>query len=171
MIGTIFHKSNPDDNAYFDAAVWCDENRATIEDKGDYYEVVALPDPTLDELKNTALTKAKRSFAKKRDAIRWVNGYGYDCAAEDITNFMAAYTPLLVQGAGAAQYKVWLTEQTKGIITLSLDDMTRVYHAVRTSQLEAYAWYETIKAQLESAQTEDELAAVLAEAGLTESAS
>ena len=118
--------------------------------------------------KEDALARLKTAFAEKRDAIRWVDGYGYDCAAEDITNFMAAYTPLLVQGAGTTAYKVWLTEQTKGIVTLTLEDMTKVYGTVRTSQLEAYAWYETVKAQLDSAQTEEELTALLAEAGSTE---
>lgn len=160
MIGKKIYKTNVDDIDYFNTAVWCNENNATITDNGDYYEVTALPSPTLDEVKADILLKAQQTFAIKRDAIRWVNGYGFDCAADDITNFMAAYTPLLVAGEGSAQYKVWLTEETKGIVTLTLDDMTSVYNTVRASQLEAYAWYETVKAQIEAAGTQEELNAI-----------
>ena len=170
MIGTIFPKQDHDHEQYALAAVWCNENGATITDKGDYYEVIALPLPTLAEQKEKALSRAKTAFAARRDRVRYVEGYGYDCAAEDITNFMAAYTPLLVQGEGSARYKVHLANGDKGIVTLTLSDMTRVYNTVRTSQLDDYAWYETVCAQLEGAQTAEELDAVLAEAGITENA-
>lgn len=166
MIGTIFQKNDHDPNAYAIATDWCDQNLATIEDKGDHYEIVALPAPTLAEQKTYALRRAQIAFAKKRDAIRWVNGYGYDCAPDDITNFMAAYTPLLVAGTGTTQYKVWLTETEKAIVTLTADDMTRVYNTVRTSQFEDYAWYETVRTQINDAQTEEELASILREAGI-----
>ena len=168
MIGKTFPKNNHDPIQYALAADWCDKNHATIEDKGDYYEIIEIPAPTLKILKNQALTRAKTAFATLRDNIRWVGGYGYDCAPEDITNFMAAYTPLLVKGEGTTEYKVWFTKQTKGIVTLTLDEMTAVYTAVRASQLKAYAWYETIRTQLEGAQTEKDLAAILAEIDRTE---
>ena len=44
---------NPAPNTYAkyaEAAAWCNANNAMIEDKGDYYEVVAVPDPTTEEL-------------------------------------------------------------------------------------------------------------------------
>ena len=41
MIGTKLYKNNQSDmNKYTDCAVWCNANNATIEDKGEYYEVV-----------------------------------------------------------------------------------------------------------------------------------
>ncbi|MBR0325207.1 MAG: hypothetical protein IIX11_03650 [Selenomonadales bacterium] len=168
MIGTTFCKNNLDDSAYTLAALWCNENRATIEDKGDYYEVVSLPLPTLAEQKEKALDLARETFAIRRDAVRWVDGYGYDCATEDITNFMAAYTPLLVAGTGSVRYKVHLPNGDKTIVTLTADTMTHVYNTVRASQFEAYAWYEDLRARLEDAQTEEELTALLAEAGITD---
>ena len=161
MLGTKIYKNNKEQmKGYPKTAQWCNKNGATIEDKGDYYEAVALPLTTLDEVKESVLADAKASFAARRDAVRWVNRYGFDCAPEDITNFMAAYTPLLVAGEGSTQYKVWLTEQTKGIVTLTLEDMTKVYHSVRSSQLEAYVWYEGVKAQIMAVQTIEELDAV-----------
>ena len=122
-------------------------------------------------IKEEALARAKETFAARRDAIRWIDGYGYDCAVEDITNFMAAYTPLLVAGTGSVRYKVHLPNGDKTIVTLSADTMTHVYNTVRASQFEDYAWYETVRTRLDDAQTEEELAAILAEAGIAETGS
>ena len=84
-------------------------------------------------------------FAKRRDAVRWINlpsgnRYGFDCAVEDISNFMAAYTPLLIAGSGETGYKVWKSETEKGLVILTFDDMQAVYTYVRESQLSAYTW-------------------------------
>lgn len=105
-----------------------------------------------DYAKNRYINAAGAEFAKRRDAIRWIqtsNGtYGFDAGAEDITNFMAAYTPMILNQQWTTQYKVWVDESTKSIKVFNYADMTKVYETVRKSQLEAYAWYEEIKAKL-----------------------
>lgn len=54
MIGTTFAKplADSDLQAYSQAAEWCNQNGAMIEDKGDHYEVVAIviPEPTPEEI-------------------------------------------------------------------------------------------------------------------------
>ena len=43
MLGTKLYKNNQSDmDKYTDYAVWCNANNATIEDKGEYYEVVKV---------------------------------------------------------------------------------------------------------------------------------
>ena len=84
-------------------------------------------------------------FANRRDAVRWINlpsgnRYGFDCAVEDISNFMAAYTPLLIAETGETEYKVWKSETEKGLVILTFADMQAAYTYVRESQLSAYAW-------------------------------
>ena len=84
-------------------------------------------------------------FANRRDAVRWINlpsgnRYGFDCAVEDISNFMAAYTPLLIASSGETGYKVWKSETEKGLVILPFADMQAAYNYVRESQLSAYAW-------------------------------
>ncbi len=54
MIGTKLYKNKTEDEdmeRYTDVAVWCNGNTATIEDKGDYYEVVEVKqyEPTTEE--------------------------------------------------------------------------------------------------------------------------
>ena len=52
MIGEKLYKDNQSDmNKYTDYAVWCNANNATIEDKGEYYEIVEIKPytPTKEE--------------------------------------------------------------------------------------------------------------------------
>ena len=58
MIGTKFTKGQFSDEDYAEAASWCNETqKAYIEDKGDYYEVVGIPDVTLTEAKAAKLSE------------------------------------------------------------------------------------------------------------------
>lgn len=57
MIGKKVQKSVQDLSEYTKAAIWCNANKAFIEDKGDFYEVVALPLQTLEEAKAAKLTE------------------------------------------------------------------------------------------------------------------
>lgn len=85
--------------------------------------------------------------------MRWIEfagvTYGFDCAPEDITNFMgcvyAAYGQSRWRKPG---YKVWLDKDKKGFVMLNYAGMKKAYDTVRSSQLAAYAWYEDIKAKL-----------------------
>lgn len=120
------------------------------------------PEPTLEELKALKVREAGAEFAKRRDKIRFVdlpsgNTYGFDCANEDITNFMARYTPLMVKGSGAAEYKVWLNETEKGLVMLDYKDYEKAYDVISKDQITAYAWYEGIKAQIEEVQSKEDL--------------
>ena len=105
-----------------------------------------------DYAKNRYINAAGAEFANRRDEVRWIKiagiTYGFDCAPEDITNFMAAYTPLMVKQDGETGYKVWLDKDKKGIVKLDYEGMKKAYDTVRSSQLAAYAWYEDIKAKL-----------------------
>lgn len=105
-----------------------------------------------DYAKNRYIDAAGAEFAKRRDEVRWIEiagvTYGFDCAIDDITNFMAAYTPLMVNQDGETGYKVWLDKDKKGLVKLDYAGMTKAYDTVRSSQLAAYAWYEDIKAKL-----------------------
>lgn len=133
-------------------------------------EYVPPKEPTLDELKEAKSQKAGEVFATKRDAIRWVkvdeiHTYGFDCASEDITNFLAAYTFLdtQVEKSNTTMYKVWLDKENKGIVGLNLEQMSTVFNNVRTSQFEAYAWLEQVQTQIEACQSKEDLDAIVLE--------
>lgn len=50
-IGYKLYKKDKTIEKYRDMAIWCNSNNATIEDKGEYYEIVAvvIPEPTTEE--------------------------------------------------------------------------------------------------------------------------
>ena len=144
---------------YAEFAHQCNMQGLTIINHDSFWEGVKV-ESSLEELKQRKLQEVGLEFANRRDAIRWVGEYGFDCTVEDITNFMAAFTPLLVEKSGNVYYKVWLEEQKKGIVQLSYEQMQAVYDAVRAGQLEAYAWYETIKARTLACETKEDLEAI-----------
>ena len=122
------------------------------------------PEQTLEEAKADKHREAGVAFAKKRDAIRQIaisdgNTYGFDCANEDITNFMASWKAAEV--SGSTPYKVWIADGGKGLITMQLADFDTVFKAVRDSQLEAYAWYGTVDAKIQACETKEELAEIV----------
>lgn len=58
MIRQQFQKPLTDYTAYSEAAAWANSNGAMIADKGNYYEVVAVPTPTTEQ--KAAAIRAKR---------------------------------------------------------------------------------------------------------------
>lgn len=78
MIGTKFIKGQFKDEDYAKCANWCNANNATVEDKGDFYEVVAIPAPSLDEIKQAKIDSLKST----RDTLEvepiTYNGCRYD---------------------------------------------------------------------------------------------
>lgn len=143
------------------------ETYITAKEQREYVPPVG---PTLEELKESKISEAKAEFARKRDAVRFIqvddtNTYGFDCASEDITNFLAAYTALTnnvaKSTANTTMYKVWLNETDKGIVELNLEQMNKVFDTVRTSQFEDYAWLSTVEAQIEAATSKQDLEAIV----------
>ena len=57
MIGKNIQKPVADASDYTKTALWCNANNAVIEDKGDWYEVVALPEQSLTEAKAAKLAE------------------------------------------------------------------------------------------------------------------
>lgn len=60
-------------------------------------------------------------------------------------------------------YKVWLDKENKGIVELNLEQMSKVFNDVRTSQFEAYALLEQIQAQIEACKSKEDLDAIVLE--------
>ena len=66
-------KPNPAENTYkkySECADWCNKNNAYIEDKGDYFEVVAVPEKTLEEIKTNKHAELKSTMQAKRQSLK-----------------------------------------------------------------------------------------------------
>ena len=78
MIGTKFYKpleTQEQLDKYAFAAEWCNNNNAMIEDKGDFYEVVEVPEPTQEELNATEVERLKAELATTDyKCLKYVDG-------------------------------------------------------------------------------------------------
>ncbi len=89
MIGKKMQKPVQDWHAYTKTAIWCNANRATIEDKGEYYEIVALPEPpkpTLEEAKAQKLAELNAAFATASGQAHCRTSLGFEINADEIAN-------------------------------------------------------------------------------------
>lgn len=88
MIGTKFTKPLADLEGYSACAEWCNEQgTATIEDKGDYYECVAIPETPLGELKIIKLQELESKYLHWRtdDAVV-VSSLGFTADSDERAN-------------------------------------------------------------------------------------
>lgn len=152
MIGTKFYKGQFDDIEYAQCAEWCNENNATIEDKGEYYECVAIPAPTLDELKAQKLTELKATRDNEEVKPIEYNGnlFDFDDKARDRIN--SAIIALSITGQSIA----WTTADNTNVL-VTADDLRGVIAnvAVRSNQL--HVKYRELKEQIEACEDKESL--------------
>ena len=89
MIGQKIQKPVNDWNDYTEAALWCNANSATIEDKDEYYEIVALPEapePTLEEAKAEKLAELNDAFERAAREAHCPSSLGFEINADETAN-------------------------------------------------------------------------------------
>lgn len=153
MIGTKIYKN--DMKNYTECANWCNGNNATIEDKGEYYECVAISAPSLDELKQDKINELKST----RDTLETEpieyngNRYDYDDKARDRIN--AAIIALDISG----QSIEWTTADNTNVAVTAQDLRNIIANvAVRSNKL--HTAYRVAKEKVEEATTAADVEAV-----------
>ncbi|WP_276764756.1 DUF4376 domain-containing protein [Phascolarctobacterium succinatutens] len=153
MIGTKFYKGQFTDEQYSNCAEWCNENQtAYIEDKGEYYECVAIPTPSLDELKAQKLTELKniRDTEEVKPISYNGNLFDFDDKARDRIN--SAIIALSITG----QSIEWTTADNSNVI-VTADDLRGVVANVAVRSNELHVRYREIKASVLVCETAEEV--------------
>ena len=110
MIGTKFYKplSEESETAYSEAASWCNESQeGFIEDKGDWYEVVAIPAPTPEEQQAILIERFRSAIQS------WMDGeamkLGYDSILSVCSYINTGNPKFDAEGEGFRQWRsaVW----------------------------------------------------------------
>lgn len=155
MLGTKIYKTNMSN--YTDYAIWCNQNNATIEDKGDYYEVVALPLPTFEEIKDLkiAALKAERDSKEVEPIIYQGYSFDYDDKARERIN--AAIIALDVQGADAS---IDWTTADNADVKVTANDLRMVIAMVANRSNALHIAYREAKDKVEQAITVAEVEAI-----------
>lgn len=160
MVGTKFYKGKYKDKDYAECAMWCNANKATIEDKGDYYEVVTLPLPTLEEIKAAKIAELKAQRDKAEVEPINYQGYSFDYDSKARDRISAAIIALDLQGAGADI--AWTTADNQDI-SVTAADLRAIVAAVAVRSNALHIAYRKAKAQVETAGSADEVNAVFME--------
>ena len=152
MLGTKLYKGQYSDTEYADIAVWCNENNATIEDKGEYYECVAIPAPSLDELKQAKINELKtiRDTEEVKPIAYNGNLFDFDDKARDRIN--SAIIALSITG----QSIEWTTADNTEVM-VNADDLRSVIAAVSLRSNELHVKYRKLKEQVEACTTKEQL--------------
>lgn len=156
MIGTKFYKNSLNDEEYAKCAEWCNETQqAYIEDKGEYYECVAIPAPSLDELKQAKINELKtiRDTEEVKPIAYNGNLFDFDDKARDRIN--SAIIALSI----TCQSIEWTTADNTNVV-VTADDLRGVVAnvAVRSNQL--HAKYRELKEQILACTTAEEVAKI-----------
>lgn len=152
MLGTKIYKN--DISNYTDCAIWCNQNKATIEDRGDYYEVVTLPLPSLQEIKaaKIAALKAERDAAEVEPIEYQGYSFDYDDKARDRIN--AAIVALELQGEGAS---IDWTTVDNADTPVTANDLKMIIAAVAVRSNKLHTAYRVSKEKVEAATTAAEV--------------
>lgn len=159
MLGTKIYKT--DMSNYTDCAIWCNANNATIEDKGEYYEVLTLPLPTLEEIKPAKIAelKAERDSKEVEPITYNGNSYDYDDKARERIN--AAIIALDVRGADTS---IDWTMADNADVKVTANELRMVIAMVAQRSNALHVAYREAKAKVEQATTVAEVEAVTLDA-------
>ena len=155
MLGTKIYKT--DMSNYTDCAIWCNANNATIEDKGDYYEVVTLSLPTLEEIKAAKIAELKAERDSKEVEPITYNGKSYDYDDKARERINAAIIALEV--AGTAATLTWTTADNQDV-KVTASDLRGIIAQVALRSDKLHTAYRKAKEKVETATTKEEVETV-----------
>lgn len=156
MLGTKFYKGQFDDIEYAECASWCNQNKATIEDKGEYYECVAIPAPSLDELKAQKLTELKtiRDTEEVKPIAYNGNLFDFDEKARDRIN--SAIIALSITSHSIE----WTTADNTNV-AVTAQDLRNIIAAVALRSNILHVKYRELKEQVLACTTAEEVAEIV----------
>ncbi len=155
MLGTKIYKT--DMSNYTDCAIWCNANNATIEDKGDYYEVVTLSLPTLQEIKAAKIAELKAERDSKEVEPITYQGYSFDYDSKARERINAAIVALEV--AGASTTLTWTTADNQDV-KVTASDLRGIIAQVAMRSDNFHTAYRRAKGKVEVATTKEEVEAI-----------
>lgn len=151
MIGKKFYKplDEQSEEEYTQAADWCNSNNATIEDKGEYYEVVAVPEPSLDEAKEIKIAELKFiRDAKEVEPVQTDKGiFDYDDKSRD--RLAIARQALTDNGGGEI---VWTTADNQRV-PMTIADFAAINGQAATRSNALHIRYNELKELVNACQT------------------
>ncbi|WAW06074.1 DUF4376 domain-containing protein [Oxalobacter formigenes] len=156
MIGKQIPKPVNDWSEYTEAALWCNANKAMICDKGDFYEVVALPEQTLEEAKAARLAKLNTAFASASENAHCLSSAGFEINADEIANRNIEGLVLVLVEGESTLFRVY--DNSFHEVSKEQLETMRKEIVVNSQRLYRIKWQ--LEAAIETAETVEELEAI-----------
>ena len=160
MIGKQITKPVSDWNEYTQTAIWCNANRAAIEDKGEYYEVVNIPEPpepTLEEVKTGKLAELNAAFAEASANAHCRSSLGFEINADEIANRNIEGLTLVLQPEETTLFRAY--DNTFHEVTREQLETMRKEIVVNSQYLYQAKW--TTEAHIRAAETAEVLDTII----------
>ncbi|WP_462370383.1 DUF4376 domain-containing protein [Oxalobacter formigenes] len=158
MIGKQIQKPVEDWSEYTEAALWCNANKATIEDKDDCYEVVALPEQTLEEAKSEKLAELNAAFTSTSETAHCLSSAGFEINADETANRNIASLIVAMEATGAETVPFCLYDNTFQNVTLAQLKTMQLDVIAHAQALYAQKW--ALREAIHAAETLEELNAI-----------
>jgi len=82
MVGKKLYKGFYTNKEYAGVAVWCNQHGATIEDRGDYYEVIEVPESSSEEKQKFEMETRLTELHTYLDSTDWYCARYIDAGVE-----------------------------------------------------------------------------------------
>ena len=157
MIGQKIHKPVNDWNAYTQAALWCNANRATLENKGGYYEIIALPEPsepTLEEARAEKLAELNAAFGTASREAHCPSSLGFEVNADETANRNVSSLIVAVEASGEESVPFCAYDNTFHSVTVARLKTLQLEIIARARAI--YAWKWAMREAIAAAKTREE---------------
>ena len=158
MIGTKFYKVNYDLEEYAAAADWCNTTQqGTIEDKGEYYEVVEIV-VSLEDVRMNKINELKGiRDAKEVEPLQTSKGlFDYDDKSRDR---LAIARQALMDNEGMESI-LWTTADNQRV-PLNVADFAEINSMAAYRSNSLHIKYNELKVEVNEAQTKEEIEGIV----------
>ena len=152
MLGTKLYKGKFTNKYYADLAVWCNANNATIEDKGEYFEVVEIPEPSLEDLKAEKVAEMKVERDRIQELPIEYNGKSFDYNKESLQKLNEAKDCL----EGTEDIQIWICAGNS-LTYLNYSDIMAIKRLGKERSNNVHIQYAKLKYLIEMAKTAEEV--------------
>ena len=153
-------KPNPAENTYkkySECAEWCNKNNAYIEDKGDYFEVVAVPEKTLEEVKTNKHSELKSTMQAKRQSLK----VDYDDDQFDANETAQANMIVLLKSFDLGATSVNIRSATEKTHSFNQTRCNELALLMASAVNNLYSEYWALKDKLDICATKEEVEAIV----------
>lgn len=160
MIGQKINKPVTDWNTYTQAALWCNTNGATIEDRGNLYEIVALPEapePTLDERRQEKLAELNAAFVTASGQAHCRSSLGFEIDADEVANRNIEGLVFVMQPGESTLFRAY--DNSFHSVTREELETMRKEIVVNSQKLYQAKW--TLENRISTAETAEALGAIV----------